>query len=248
MRLMNTITPGDKIDIKMIYQTDSEELQHEDEQTYLSSVSDILGDNKLEILMPTYGGKLKLLQVSREYSLVFYTKNGLYNCRGIVTDRYYRGNLAFLSVLLVSDLVKFQRRGFFRIPFTTYIEYYEITDKVAALKTTRELMMEIQKPAYTDAELKGVTQDISGGGVRFVSEKPLRKNQYIFLAIRITNNGPAGVLYLVGKVIDTFRQENVKEEKYVNRVKFMYKDLKDREKIVHFVFEEERKLRKKELG
>ena len=37
-------------------------------------------------------------------------------------------------------------------------------------------------------------------------------------------------------------------DRYSCRAKFIFKDLKDREKIVRFVFEEERKIRRKEVG
>jgi c-di-GMP-binding flagellar brake protein YcgR len=35
---------------------------------------------------------------------------------------------------------------------------------------------------------------------------------------------------------------------FSNRIEFLFKDLRDREKIVRFVFEEERRIRKKEVG
>ncbi len=39
------------------------------------------------------------------------------------------------------------------------------------------------------------------------------------------------------------------EEMYIHRVKFLFRDLRDREKkIVRFVFEEERRIRRKEVG
>ena len=52
---------------------------------------------------------------------------------------------------------------------------------------------------------------------------------------------------LVAQIIDSYGAIN-DSEKYINRGKFIFKDLKDREKIVRFVFEEERKIRKKVNG
>ena len=53
--------------------------------------------------------------------------------------------------------------------------------------------------------------------------------------------------YLLCKVVSSEPMQE-KEEKFSNRAKFIYKDLKDRETIVRFVFEEERRIRKKVIG
>ena len=49
------------------------------------------------------------------------------------------------------------------------------------------------------------------------------------------------------QIIDGYEAPNA-QGMYFNRGKFGFKDLKDRERIVRFVFEEERKIRKKENG
>ena len=139
------------------------------------------------------------------------------------------------------------RREFFRIPYTTPLKYYEISEQTAQMQTTEELFTEIQKPEYIDQVREGTIQNISGGGIRFVSGQWIKQNQNILLVIRLTNEYSDETFYLPGQVIATEKHPAI-EEMYIHRVKFLFRDLRDREKIVRFVFEEERRIRRKEVG
>lgn len=74
----------------------------------------------------------------------FYTKGGMYNCTAVVKKRYRKENLYLLRIVITSGLQKFQRREFFRIPYTTPLKYYEISEQTAQMQTTEELFTEIQ--------------------------------------------------------------------------------------------------------
>jgi len=75
----------------------------------------------------------------------------------------------------------------------------------------------------------------------------IKQNQNILLVIRLTNEYSDETFYLPGQVIATEKHPAI-EEMYIHRVKFLFRDLRDREKIVRFVFEEERRIRRKEVG
>ena len=115
MRIKDVITPGDKIDIRLTHKINAEENGGETAQIYQSSVADYLSDTELEILMPTREGRVMLFQVGAEMEFTFFTRHGMYNARGTVTKRYRIDNLFLLAVQIRSELVKFQRREFFRI-------------------------------------------------------------------------------------------------------------------------------------
>ena len=125
MKLSDVITPGDKIDIKMLHEANQEDNGGEIAKIYQSAVSDIFSDQELEISMPTSGGRMVLFQLERECSIVFYTKGGMYNCTAVVKKRYRKENLYLLRIVITSGLQKFQRREFFRIPYTTPLKYYD---------------------------------------------------------------------------------------------------------------------------
>ena len=109
------------------------------------------------------------------------------------------------------------------------------------------MFTEIQKPEYIDQVREGTIQNISGGGIRFVSGQWIKQNQNILLVIRLTNEYSDETFYLPGQVIATEKHPTI-EEMCIHRLKFLFRDLRDREKIVRFVFEEERRIRRKEVG
>lgn len=247
MRLDEIITPGDKIDIKLTHRVNAEENGGETAQVYKSSVADYLSDTDLEILMPTKEGRVMLFQVGAEMEFTFFTRHGMYNARGIVTKRYRTDNLFLLAVRIRTELTKFQRREFFRIDCMIDMEYYKINEEVAKLPTTAMLYAELLDMQYIGTSIKATIQDISGGGVRFSSAEQLNPGDYTILVIRLTNDRMDETFYLVSQIMAGEPHPRVKDL-YTNRAKFIFKDLKDREKIVRFVYEEERRIRKKEIG
>lgn len=245
MSYSNIIIPGDKIDIRLVRQMNIEENGGKVANVYHSSVSEFVSEDEIEITMPTLGSRMELLQIGAEGQYVFYTKRGLYSCNAVVRERYRKDNLYFLRVGLKSQPVKFQRREFFRIDLVEEMQLLEISDEVAALKTTEELFIESQELKYIDQKKKALICDISGGGMRFTSSVPYEKGKYVLLMFRLTNETTDESFFLVSQIVET---QKVDTDRYSVRAKFIFKDLKDREKIVRFVFEEERRIRRKEVG
>lgn len=247
MKLSDVITPGNKIDIKLLHEQNQEENGGDIAKIYQSAVSDVFSDTELEILMPTNGGRMILFQMNQECSFVFFTKGGMYRCEAEVIQRYRKENLYLLRIRIQSKLERFQRREFFRIEYISSMKYYEISDETAKLQTTEELFEEIQKPEYMDHEKEGIIQNISGGGIRFMSEYMLEKDQNILMMLRLTNEYTDETFYLAGKVVSSEKHLE-RNGAYIHRLKFLFRDTRDREKIVRFVFEEERRIRRKEIG
>ena len=125
------------------------------------------------------------------------------------------------------------------------MQLLEITEEVAALKTTELLFMESQDIKYIDHKKKAMICDISGGGVRFTGDTPLEPGQFVLLTFRLVNENTDECFYLVSQIVAIQKEDS---DRYSCRAKFIFKDLKDREKIVRFVFEEERRIRRKEVG
>ena len=65
MKLSDVITPGDKIDIKMLHEANQEDNGGEIAKIYQSAVSDIFSDQELEISMPTSGGSAALFFIQK---------------------------------------------------------------------------------------------------------------------------------------------------------------------------------------
>lgn len=240
---------GDKIDIQLVQQL---EMQSRGElegtiRTYKSSVFDYISDNEMEIAMPTENGRMVLFQVGLRCKLLFYTKKGLYTCTAVVQKRYKKENFFVLAMQITSNPVKFQRREFFRIDCMLEIRYVSITEDVAKFPTTEALFTEVQKPEYMDEFKNGILLDLSGGGIRFSTVEKLEIDSFILTEIRLTNDKFDQTFYIVTKMIASERMSNG-SERYINRGQFIFKNLRDRENIVRYVFDEERRIRRKEIG
>lgn len=247
MKLSDIIIPGDKIDIKLTHEQNVEENGGQMANVFQSSVCDYISDMGLEISMPTQGGRMILFQLNARCEFVFYTHRGMYNASGLVKKRYRRDNLYLLEVQIEAPPRKYQRREYFRVDYLADIQFYEINEQIASLPTTEQLFAEVQTLDYRESVKRGVLQDISGGGARFTSSERLSGGDFVLLMVRLTNDRMDETFYLVCQIISSEKHPTL-EDTYSNRGKFIYKDLKDREKIVKFVFEEERRIRRKEIG
>lgn len=239
MVISDIVCPGDKIDITYLHQNNG--------KVYKSSVYDVLGDFTLEIGMPTQGGKMVLFQVGFECSMFFYTQKGMYTCEGKVIERYKKDGFYMVAVKILSVPKKYQRRDYYRVETSIDFSYYKITQEVADLNTTEELFEEITDPMYIPEKKLAHTLDISGGGIKFLTEEELEAGTSILAVMRLANDKMDHMFYLVAEVIACERWPKA-PEKNVVRTKFRFKDLKDRDAIVRYVFEEDRMMRKKKNG
>ena len=247
MTITDVISPGDKIDIQLTYQIEKNNNGELVEiNLYKSSVLDFISNSEIEIYMPSENGKVVLFQNGLRLRMLFYSKRSLYECHGIVKNRCKKDNILSLIIELKTPLEKYQRREFYRIECTIDMQYYHISEEVAKLETTEQLFSEIQDFEYIDKEHKAIIQDISGGGIRFVTDEMLDKGSYLLAVIRLTNDKIDNTFYLVCKIIASDKIEHM-QNKFSNRAKFNFKEIKDRETIVRYVFEEERRIRRKEI-
>lgn len=235
----NIVKPGDKIDIKYLHQ--------DNDKIYMSGVFDIISEDEIEITIPTYEGKMVLFHNGFEFEFFFYTARGMYTCEAVVTDRYKRDNFYLLAVELTSPLKKFQRREFYRLECTLDFSYYKIPKEVAELETTEDLFEVIADPVYIEQKKLGRTKDLSGGGCRFLATETLEVGSNILMVIRLANDKVDHTFYLVMEIIAC---DAIKEldDRWLVRGRFDFKNKKERDLIIRYVFEEDRMLRKKEIG
>ncbi len=233
------VKPGDKIDITYLHQSNG--------KTYKSSVFDFLGENELEIGMPTDEGKMVLFQIGFECQFFFYTSRGLYTCEAVIKERYKKDNFYLLAAKIKTGLKKYQRREYYRVECAIDFSYYKISNEVAKLETTEELFEEIANPDYIETKRLARTRDLSGGGVRFTATEPLEVGEKLLSVIRLSNDKLDHMFYLVTEVISCATIENV-PDRWDIRAKWEFKNIKDRDLIVRYVFEEDRMIRKKENG
>ena len=232
------ISVGDKIDLQSL---EGSVEAGEETVTYHSMVYDILSEDTLELTMPIEKSKLVLLPIGGEYRLISYGETGLYQCLVQVTGRRKNENVFILGVKLISDMSKYQRREYYRYSCSLDME-------VRSLSREEKRTLERKMPFVPQPELpmeKGIIVDISGGGLRFVSEQRYEPEELIYCAYSLDRGGKRKEIEAAGKVLSVGELEG-KRGHYEHRVAYCNLSRVMREEIIKYIFEEERKIRQKE--
>ncbi len=238
--LTKYIKVGDKLDIETVMragQSDDEKRQ------YRSVVQDIVSEDQLKVAMPMDKGKVILLPVDGEFNLCFYTKTGLYQCLARVIDRFKNNNMFMLLMELTTDLSKYQRREYYRLNCVLEMKASKVADEAED-----DDSMEQVEIIDTDITFdNGIMTDISGGGARFISRTRYPVGSEVLFKFRLFVNGKMNEYTLRGKVLFSQELRN-NPGAFEHRMQFIHMPNDDRESIIRYIFEEERKIRRREKG
>lgn len=236
--LSRYIVPGNRIELQKMKRTRKEESGLEKRKIYQSQLIDILSDDRIEISMPVEKTKLILLPVDEEYDLYFYTQNGLYQCYARVIDRYKSNKVFSLLLDLTSNLRKYQRREYYR--FSCALEMNSRTleeEEVQAVERNSNMLV----PGLPLQ--RSIIVDISGGGLRFVANYAYEVDCMILCKYHLWADGKSKEYNLYGRVLAVKEVEN-RPGIYEHRVQYVNIDKNNREDIIKFIFDEERKTRR----
>lgn len=239
--LSKYVTPGNKIEMQAVerakYIDDTEK-----KKVYQTQVCDILSEDQLEIYMPMEKSKLILLPVNAEYDMYFYTQAGLYQCFANVIDRYKSENQFILLMELTSNLRKFQRREYYRLSCALEMNSRPLEKKEVEVVERGNSFLVPGLPLK-----RSVIVDISGGGIRFIGNYAYEPESLVCCKYNLVVDGNAKEYTLVAKVL-MVRELEDRPGVYEHRAQYINIDTSEREEIIRFIFEEERKHRKREKG
>lgn len=239
--LSQYVIPGNRVELQLVERVKYVE-EIERKKIYQSSVYDVISEDRLEIYMPLEKTKLVLLPVDAEYDLYFYTNGGLYQCFARVVDRYKTDNKYIVLMELTSNLRKFQRREYYRLSCALEMDTRKLEkEEIKALE---------QKEKYLVSGLplkRSIIVDISGGGIRFVGDYAYEPDSLICCKYHLLVNGRNKEYTLIARII-AVRELEDRSGLYEHRAQYIDINTLDREEIIRFIFEEERKHRKKEKG
>ena len=238
--LTKFVKPGDKIELQTVERSILGSVS--DKKAYTSKVYDIISDEQFEILMPMEKTKLILLPVDGEYDVCFYTKQGLYQCYVRIVDRYKSDNTFILLCEPTSNLRKHQRREYYRFSCILNMNSRELVEEELEAVENNDFYFQPGLPLQ-----KSVIVDISGGGVRFVSNYKYEKDTIIYLTYKLMINGKEKEYEIAGKILANKQIENRPGE-YEHRLQYLNMDSSEREEIIRYIFEEERKNRQGKNG
>ncbi len=238
--LTDYISPGNRVELKAtgkIWMDEDSRTKH----IYMSKIMDVTSDDRIEILMPFERGKIVLLPVDGEYSLCFYSTKGLYQCFARITDRYRSDNMYILVMDLTSELSKLQRREYYR--FSCALELSSrlcSKEEQEAFENNRKFLFDA-----VNGLQKSVVVDISGGGLRFVANFRYEEGSTIYCSYRLPSSVNDKEYEMICNVLKVQELES-RPGLFEHRIQYIYIDENSREDIIHFIFEEERKIRKKQ--
>lgn len=243
---------GDKLELKPLNLDNTTSSRS---KVYVSQLLDLIDNDKAIIAMPIEKGHIVPLSVGEKHTVSFYTSKGLYQCNAIILNRYKIKHIYVLEVQFISEIVKNQRRQYFRLDCLVDVLYHVITE--AELKVEKK----ISNTTYIDEEEKnrdydnlealrkiwyeGTITDLSGGGAKFVSNRLHESGENVIISISLSMK--AENKKIPAKIIASIKMLN-RAGFYEHRVQFTDIMKEDREAVIKFIFAEERRQRKREKG
>lgn len=189
-------------------------------ETFSSQIATHFKDNKALILTPISKGVLFKMKSGWFITISFLINNDLYRLKCKIIKNRKENGLNLLEVKSVSQLLKIQRRDYFR------------------LKVELPIMFNIKGHEQIINE---TTVDISGGGLNFNYIKPLENFELIECKLKL----PKQDISFLSKVVRCNEFKKGNSVIYNIGVKFEEIREADRDKIVKFIHFEQLKIRKK---
>lgn len=239
----NRISIGDKLELEKIETRLSVDPDKKPDK-YTSQVLDEAPNDRMYAAMPMRGGTVVPLSVGQHFKATFYTSTGLQCCEVVVTGRYRKDGFFLMEMDQVTTLKKVQRREFFRLESRKPIKYRVVEgEELEMIRAGNAYCVDDQGVVWKDA----VMIDLSGGGIRFVSAHKEEKGSFVEVQFDIEYNEQVEVVYAYADLLRSERNAN-NNTIYDQRIMFWKMDNGMREKIIHYIFGEQRKRRSQQLG
>lgn len=248
--LQDVLTLGDKIDIRRL---DKNGRPASSARTYVSQLIDFIDFDVIYIATPIMNSALIVLNVGENYQLCFYTNKGLYQCNCVILNNYKENNTVIAAVRITTNLEKFQRRQYYRLECVLEIEYRVITNEEEIFENRlfknefgsederKECENKLQQLQYT--MIPAAIIDISGGGARFNSAVLHNQGDRVQMKFDLAVGSTLRRMELGADIITSGKIMN-KSGIYEHRVEFNDISKRDREDLIKYIFEQERRRRR----
>lgn len=235
--LAKYVKPGDRVDIRSIRRRLNPQEEPE-VRTYQTSVYDVISGDRIEVVMPMEKTKLILLPIGSEHDLFFNSSSGMYQCRAKIVDRDKKGGNYLLVMDLISNLRREQRRQYYR--FSCALEMQSRALETSEIRAVDEMGLTDEQMMPNLPLKRSIIVDISGGGLRFVSDYAYEADSVLLCRYDLETEEERKTYEVLGKVLMVNEVEN-RPGFYEHRVQYIRINKEEREEIIKFIFEEERK-------
>lgn len=192
---------------------------------YHSRVEEV-GEDTLTLAMPIRKGEIVTLRKGSKITVNFMKNGANHAFQAEILDRA-RTPLPVLIVKMPVEAKKRQRRSWVRVPASLDFSFAPLSDKPGA-----ELV-------FKEAQ----TLDISGGGLMFGSQQEFKLGDMI----KLTLNLPSGRLELKAKVVRVIPMPDQPRRRYQIGLEFEEIKERQRDRVMRYIFDQQRKLIKKGL-
>ncbi len=233
-----TFAIGDRIELMHIKSAIGRKVS---DKKYGSQLLDFDGDRTAKIAMPISEGKVIPLEIDDDYNLCFFTNSGLYQCTAQIKKRYTKNRMYVMDVIFLTPLKKFQRRKFYRLDCLFPIRYRIVPKEQFEKKNEAEQDNEKDEILWEE----GTISDLSGGGIRFHGNVECKKGDFVEIVLPLSLQSGIIPLSLYMKVVSCVHFEGSRVA-YETRGEFLNINEKERETVIKYVFEEQRRRMRKE--
>lgn len=223
--LLSGIKTGTKIELEVFDNNGDKIIPN-----FTSQMEVVLDEKTAIIAAPIFERAIYPLRLGWHFNAYFRIKNELYKFRGKVTGRGSSDGIAHIRVEILDEIVKIQRREYFR--FECYIP---IRYRVVSFVET-----EADENPYKNA----VTCDLSGGGCAIKLEEEISLGETVECELDLEENK---TVYFQGRVVRSVKRRDDPKYGFELGILFSKIEYRDKEAIIRYIFKQQRKLRKKGL-
>ena len=192
---------------------------------HMSQIMDIVDSENIVCAMPISAGHMVKLPLGSAYFFLIFTSNGMIRYNANIVNLFKEDKLHLMNVKIESEGEKEQRRSHFRLSRNLPIKFSVIAENEDGVSAGMSL----------DEMPVGITKDISGGGIRFVSNERLPDNANLRCVLLIEGEPFIAIARLMYSV--SFKDTAYN---YQYRVKFISVLPEEQERLIKYIFNEQR--------
>ncbi len=219
----------------------------EDRSIYISSVFGVTKKEEIIFHIPTRKGRTVTIPMNEPFDAVFNTKQGMFQLSGEITKRGRLENFPVYVFVPSTKLKKVQRRDYYRFQCLIPVKVLPIPKDVAILPNMVLVENDLEKYGNTyGPSVSGDIVDISGGGAKFTAKTDIATERFMYVSFRLKTRTLDETINVIARRIKSEYKDEVGI--FEHRIEFLFKEPEDRETIIKYIFDEDRRLRKKDQG
>ncbi|MGF7057147.1 flagellar brake protein [Brassicibacter mesophilus] len=210
---------GEKIEIKRI--------GTKQDIKYSSQVLDIIDERTYSISGPIHKGTIVPISLNSTIEITYFKEErGRFLFKATVLSREEKG-VYRLIIRRIDKIIRFQQR-----------DYYRLTINKNVTITHSFMDGDIERVVEENC----VTKDISGGGIRFLCDFKYKLKDVLSFELKINDSE----IVSIGEVVRVKKSDS-SDYNYEIGMRFIELSNVDRDILIRFIFEQQRKLRRKGL-